>query len=668
MTITNVSSYANYLSTVRTLRAGQDSINDLTTQLTTAVKSTDLSAYGPDTGRLLGMRSEAARRTVFSTQIDTVMPRVKATQNVLAQLDSMASDLMNLTNLPAGAGQPSVTAVDNPNAPFLTTKVDTSASIFTQSADYTVTVIPAPGGAVDTYDITVNDGLGGRAVMKLNTAEIPPGTKDFDFDITGGPGDGTKVRLSFDQLNGPGTSTFSVRWPQNDSTRERVLAKMNDLRNYLNERIGDRYLFAGSRFSTAPVSDISAVKQQTKITLDGAIGKIGDTYEIAIGGQRFSYTTDGLEASFQTIAANLASKINNANPSLGITASSANGIISLAGNTVGQKFDVDAVLIPSPTVSNTVDATVSTNPVIAGVPSQQDDITFNGAPAAGSNPSVDIGDVYSVTIKDALGKIHTYSVPITSVDYDILAPAPQASIATQMDAVVQKLVAQINADASSGVTASSVANASGSSTLSLTAASSAATSPFTSFGTVRNVGNLNTITTRTLPAMGNPVSLSPVAIPPGLPVYDVDFVNGQNPDAWVKADVSVDDDQKVSYGVTSTDPAFQKLVKALQMARIAVDNPGQYEHLISDARTQISEARDSIRTLESRVILSESSLNAARDTHQQRLTDLTGEIASIEGVDKTQVSAQLQQAMTSLQASYTVAGRTAQLSLVNFLT
>lgn len=668
MTITNVSSYANYLATVRTLRAGQASISNLTTQLTTDVKSTDLSAYGADAGRLLGMRSEAARRTVFTTQIDTVMPRVKATESVLTQLEAMASDLMNLTNLPAGAGQPSVTAVDNPNKPFLTTKVDTSASVFTQSADYTVSVIPAPGGAVDTYDITVHDGLGGRAVRTLNTAEIPPGTKEFDFDITGGPGDGTKIRLSFDQLNGPGTSTFSVRWPQNDSTRERVLAKMNDLRNYLNERIGDRYLFAGSRFSQPPVADLSAVKQQTKVTLDGAIGKIGDTYEIAIGGQRFSYTTDGLEANFQTIAADLTSQINSANPALGLTASSLNGIISLSANNAGQAFEVDAVLIPSPTVSNSVDETVSTNPVIAGVPSQQDDITFNGAPAAGTNPSVDIGDVYSVTIEDALGKTHTYSVPITKVDYDILAPAPQAVIATQMNDVVQKLVALINADPSSGVTASSVANPSGSSTLSLTLPDTAATHPFTSYGTVRNVGNLNTVTTRTLPAMASPVSLPPEAGPPRLPVYDVDFLSGQNPDAWVRSDVSVDDDQKVTYGVTSTDPAFQKLVKALQMARIAVDNPGQYEKLISEARTQISEARDSIRTLESRVILSESSLNAARDTHQQRLTDLTGEIASIQGVDKTEVSAQLQQAMTSLQASYTVAGRTAQLSLVNFLT
>lgn len=667
MTVTNVSSYANYLATVRTLRAGQAQISELTTQLTTNVKSTDLSAYGADAQRLLGMRSEMARRAVFTTQIDTVMPRVKATENVLAQLEAMASDLMNLTNLPAGAGQPSVTAVDNPNRPNLVTTVDTSGSVFTQSADYTVSVIPSPGGSVGTYDITVHDGLGGRASMTLNTEQIPPGTKTFNFDITGGPGDGTKIRLSFDELTGPGTSSFSVRWPQNDTTRERILAKMGDLKNYLNERIGDRYLFAGSRYSTAPVADIASVRQITKVTLDGAAGKIGDTYEIAIAGQRFSYTTDGLEANFQTIAADLTSQINNANPSLGITASALNGIITLSGQNIGQTFDVDAVLVPSPTVSNTVDATISTNPVLAGIPSQQDDITFNGGPALGPNPSVDIGDVYTVTIEDALGKIHTYSVPVTSTDYDILAPAPQTPIASQMDVVVQKLVALINADPSSGVTASSVANPSGSSTLSLTAPEDAATSPFTSFGSVRNVGNLNTVTTATMPAMGNPVTLPGQADAPFLPVYDVDFLSGQNAQAWVKADVSVDDDQKVTYGVTSTDPAFQKLIKALQMARIAVDNPGQYDRLMSDARTQISDARDAIRTLESRVVLSESSLNAARDTHQQRLTDLTGEVASIEGVDKTEVSAQLQQAMTSLQASYTVAGRTAQLSLVNFI-
>src|SRR4051812_44415234 len=109
MTITNVSSYASYLSSVRTLRAGQASITNLTTQLTTDVKSTDLADYGPDAQRLLGLRAEAARRAAFTTQIDTVMPRIKATENVLTQLDSMASDLMNLTNLPAGAGQPSVT-------------------------------------------------------------------------------------------------------------------------------------------------------------------------------------------------------------------------------------------------------------------------------------------------------------------------------------------------------------------------------------------------------------------------------------------------------------------------------------------------------------------------------------------------------------------------------
>jgi flagellin-like hook-associated protein FlgL len=667
MTIAKVSSYANYLSTVRNLRNSQESISDLSTQLNTGKISTDLAAYGADADRLLKLRADAVRRTAYTTQIDTVMPRVKATENVVDRLEAMATDLNNLTNLPAGAGQPYVGTVANNNKSQMQVTVDTTQSIFTQTADYTVTVQPSNTGKVGTYDITVNDGLGGRATMTVNAETVPPGSKDFDFVMNGGPGDGATIRLHFDKLEGPGTSNFSVSWPQNDGTRERILASMTDFVNYMNERVGDRYLFSGARYSTQPVNDIAAVKQQSKVTFDGTLGKIGDTYEVNVDGKQFIYTTDGTETSFNTIAANFASQITAAN--LGVTASALNGMVNLSGNTPGQAFNVTARLTPAPTVSNTVDPTVTTPVVIAGVPSQQDDIVFNAGSALGPNPSVDIGDVYTVSITDSVGKLHTYSVPVTPDDYDILAPAPQTPIPLQMDAVVQKLVTMINADPASGVTASSVSNPNGSSTLTLTAPLvGSATSAFTSTGTATNAANFNTVTAATLPAMGQPVTLPQLASDPNLPTYDVDYLSGSNPDAWARAVVTVDDDQTVTYGVTSNDQAFQKLAKALQMARIAVDNPGDYEKLMGQARSAIGDARDTLRALQSRVILSETSLNAARENHQARLTDLTGEIGKIENADPTEVSAKLQAAMNGLQAGYTVAGRTAQLSLINFLT
>jgi flagellin-like hook-associated protein FlgL len=178
----------------------------------------------------------------------------------------------------------------------------------------------------------------------------------------------------------------------------------------------------------------------------------------------------------------------------------------------------------------------------------------------------------------------------------------------------------------------------------------------------------NTISVATLPPEATAITDVPGASPPDLPFYDTDYLTKRKDgNAWNKASVTVEDNYSITYGVVSTDPAFQTLISAFRMARTAASNPGKYEEYVTQSRALMSQAKDQLRSVHAKLSSDAATLEEKKTFHQDSMATVTERIAGIEGINQTEVAARLSSSMNSLQAAYTVAGQTQKLSLLNYL-
>ena len=715
-TITQVGSYAKYLGLVRNLTAGQQKVDDLSQQLTTGKKSVDLNAYGAETQKLLELRAELVKRDSYVQQIDTALPRVKASSVVLDQLEKMATDWQSNNLMPFQPGPPSITSPFNAKPDAMSVTVDPDKSKLTQNARYTVTAVPSQNGENGTFDITVSDGLGGTSTRSLNLKTVPPNDGGgYNFAITGGPGEGAVLNLNFDKLQAASSSSFTVTWPQADQTRERVEGALRDIQQMLNERFGDRYLFAGSRYSTEPVGDLLAQKQTSKVTFNGPMTEKDDYYELKVGGHIISCMNNGSSLDVfidgqipqsptppsYTIPSGVASTVNVASAiaqtmasaiqlgslNLPMIVSQANGIITMVGNEPGKPFDVTARVQNRTTIENTVDTPATTQnatlpdpllppPLDAGLP-QIDSFSLNGV-------DVDIGDTFEFTVAvgdpdDPYNQKHYNENPHEPRD---LPPYQEYTVrytvseqdynggVTDVTQVAAKLREQFGKlDPAPPIAIGGVGPA-----IELT--SNTPLDPnhptrqqlFSTSAKAINGSIDNTVTVATLPSEAYPITDVPYVNPPDLPFYDTEYLTKrQNAKAFDKAAVTADDGLSLTYGVTSDDRAFQKLITAFRMAHVAASNPGKYEEYISKSRELMAQAKDEVRSVHAKVASDLSTLEQKSSAHKDAMATVTERVAKIEGIDETEVAARLRASMNALEAAYTVAGQTQKLSLLNYI-
>lgn len=660
-------SYARHVQTLRTLSTAQERVDTLSQQLATGKKSVDLKGFGPDSERLLKLRTELVTRQAYMTAIDTASPRIKAADLVLDRLSSVATDLTSQALIPSNPGTVRVSRPVDRDDDTMAITVNADRSQFNVAAKFTVTAVPS-SSTENTYDITVHDGLGGRSSVSVNMDLIPPGDGfQHKFTITGGPGDGAVVDLTFDTLQGAGTSSFDVDWPDLAPLRERVKAYLNEVQNLLNERVGDRYLFSGSRYDTEPVDDLLGAKQVTRITLDGDIGQAGDSYEVIVDGRSFIYTTTGNEPSISAVASAIAAQLESANPALTPIIDDHNGVITLYAPDNSTKFDVETALIPGPDVINTLSA-------VAGPSTTQ--VQFG--PAGVTN--VEIGDRFTVkvTIGDPDDPFNNqyylenptaprdrppyqeFEVSYTVTSDDFLPPNSINSVT----AVAGQLATLVNGASPAFPVTATASASSGLITLTPTDP----TVPFTTEPSVANGKLINTMTVADLPPDYGTLTDGTVTEEPHLPFYDSEYGTVVNREtAWDKASVTIDDSLKIQYGIVSNDPAFQKLIQGMRTTLAAVEHPGTYTETIDLALDFLTRAKDSINAIVAKNASDLATTNITRDAHHAARSALTDQIAGIEGIDPTEVAAKLSTATNNLEAVYTVTARTQQLRLINFI-
>lgn len=695
--MTRISSYGSYINTIRTLTGGQSAIDDLSTQLNTGKKSQDVAFFGTQSQRLLDLKSELVRRQAYSQTIDQTMTRVKSYDTLMDRMADMASELSSTTRLPQGPGATRISSVTNQSAGAMKVSVDDINSKFKAEATYTISAVPSQTGPKGSFDITVTDGLGGRAVNTVNMKQVPPQVDADRFTISGGPGDGAVIKLNIESLEGSGISSFDVSWPDMASTREVIRGMTVELESLLNERVGDRYLFSGSRYNTKPVDDIVAAKQITRTTLVGERGDAGETYEMILNGKRFTYVTTGNEKSLDEVFSNdtgtgLVDQIRQfSDPPFNVTLSVSNGIVTATANDVKEKFTLTSRVYDNGTHENVVltapdavDASQAPYTVQEASETQRqiDNVKFHGTEA-------DVGDVFNISIgsrtivqnENAPPQViiagpTKYSYAISPSDTDILrgnaalpadAPGqvPSYTAPTSMSNwVAQRMAVQINADPATSVVAS--IDPADDTKLIFTAKD--VNSQFQTTADINNAGNQTRLITNDLPPLAEQDTFEGIVNPPGLPFYDTDFAKSREVSAaYDIAKLQVDDGLSVNYGVSSNDPAIQKLVSGLRRLTAAINRPGDYGKLMEEGRNLLTDAQNQLRGVHSRVVNAAATMDNTQSRHQDAIAKAQGELANIEGIDQNEVAVRLQSAMSTQQASYTITGRMQSLSLINFL-
>lgn len=667
--VTQVSNYAAHINMVRNVSTNQKVIDDLSTQLATGKKSVKLDAYGVRSKELLDLRTNLVQRQTLVQNIDTASPRLKAYDKILTQMENIAGEMTSNAVFPNGPGPARVDVPYNADPGKMKLSVNTDASTFTQNATYAVTAVPSSDGRPNSFDITVSDGLGGRSVRTVELKAVPPSDGyRFNFKIDGGPGSGSVLNLTFDTLKSASSSSFKVTYPDTTSVRDRVDATFQEIRALLNERVGDRFIFSGNRLGTEPVADPAPAKQVSVVTLNGSVGEGGEVYSVVVNGRRFSYTTQGLngaqpEADMNTITRNLMDQINTARPPLPVIASTGNSnAITLTAKSVKDSFTVEGDVFNTPETYNSVSHQEIKQQATSTLP-QVSSFKFVG-------PTIDAGDRYGLSV--TFGVPGRWDYNTRGVDFQVTTKnINDLPGMTRMDMATTRLAEAINSEIPAPPFTARVAGTPGD--LRLEIVGKEPGKPFTVQPNIRLNGNIhNTVTVATLPP-GTTSEIPENAVkPPYLPDYDSqfneDFPHRPNAPAWDTSRITAQDGIDVNYGITSNDPAFQKLIRAFRTARAAVDNPGDYTEMMLKTKALLAESKAELRSLHAKVAVDQSTLDSIKIAHEQEISDLTGRIAGIEGIDQNQVAATLRQSMNTIEASYTVAGRAARLSLVNYLT
>lgn len=163
---------------------------------------------------------------------------------------------------------------------------------------------------------------------------------------------------------------------------------------------------------------------------------------------------------------------------------------------------------------------------------------------------------------------------------------------------------------------------------------------------------------------------------PTPPPFDATVDTGYYEGDSAISEVRVDDDVVVQYGILANEPAFEKIIRALDhVAQTTFSTPitAAEKTMLNDAITAITEAVENngtdktIGELTADVVLDMRLLDSQRTKHQEFTNFATETIADIENVDTAEAITLLNFQQVQLQASYELIARIGSLSLANFL-
>ena len=152
--------------------------------------------------------------------------------------------------------------------------------------------------------------------------------------------------------------------------------------------------------------------------------------------------------------------------------------------------------------------------------------------------------------------------------------------------------------------------------------------------------------------------------------YMYNTVAGQkDPLLWQQQSVGLRDGESQEYGVTATDPAFQKLIRALLIMKSSTEtrNVGQEVVMLNAAKDIVAEATTEVRQLLAANATVVNSIETTRSAHVSFNTLAKNKLGAITDIDPAEAAAELTSLQSMVNASYSLIAKRAKLSLANFL-
>jgi flagellin-like hook-associated protein FlgL len=142
--------------------------------------------------------------------------------------------------------------------------------------------------------------------------------------------------------------------------------------------------------------------------------------------------------------------------------------------------------------------------------------------------------------------------------------------------------------------------------------------------------------------------------------------------AYTADTVLIDSNFSVTYGISSDDPSFQKLINGLRFITTAVaagqaGNPATYQADMQQASTLIASGLAGIQGLHSQVANNQNILTQETTNQNADITNLKNQLTNIQQVNLSQVGTELNLLQTQIQASYSATASIEKLSLVSYL-
>ena len=409
---------------------------------------------------------------------------------------------------------------------------------------------------------------------------------------------------------------------------------MQQVSYYLNQQVNGRYIFAGSRYNTVPVGDITTLGKPTAADatalaanvsanilpaydaqadqtaqLDIASGsmilsaKTSGTFGNGIGLALAAGTTSGTKATISVagqadeVYDNIAGSGATFWANLETAINAGSRLVTAEAGTVG----VDPTLGASYTLSggtgsaknNVATATIGTN-----------DITFDALDTGLAGNSI------TVTIADGTtsGKKVTITDGTTTETYDNIAGSG-ATLWTNVAAAV---------------------NGGGSALVMATAGG----------GTGAAANGTTTLAGGADPA---------------------------NTAAYALEQVAISTTQTLKYGINSNQTGFQQLILGLRFAYAATQDTTNYASNMTQATSLITDGLRAIRGIHTGLSSNNSTLTSAQDSQATTINALQTQLGDIQNVDVNAVAVKIQSYQSQLQASYAATAIMQKLSILNYL-
>lgn len=127
------------------------------------------------------------------------------------------------------------------------------------------------------------------------------------------------------------------------------------------------------------------------------------------------------------------------------------------------------------------------------------------------------------------------------------------------------------------------------------------------------------------------------------------------------------DNYDVSYGVTADNPAFEKLIRALQLTATVTTTPVLDRTRLQDGLDLVNQAISELSTVRSSIGVTQNALDSANEGHTDMTLYMEQTITKITQVDVAEAASRLSADQLMLQASYMTISQLSKLSLANYL-